>query len=186
MPDFIKIHPSDNVAVALRAIPAGTVFQGVAANTDIPQGHKMALVNMEENTHVMKYGFSIGHTTAAITAGDWVHTHNMVTNLEGEMEYTYNPKVVVITMGKKGGIIYDGNKAMSYPVFPVTVVDSNGSGDVFHGAFAAGLTRGYDFYKCCIFASATSAIKCTGVGARQSAPNFESVASFLKENGYEL
>lgn len=99
---------------------------------------------------------------------------------------TYSPRVVVITQGKKGGIIYDGNKAMSYPVFPVTVVDSNGSGDVFHGAFAAGLTRGYDFYKCCIFASATSAIKCTGVGARQSAPDFESVASFLKENGYEL
>ncbi len=93
MPDFIQIHPGDNVAVALHAISAGTVFQGVTANTDIPQGHKMALVDMQANTHVMKYGFSIGHTTAAIAAGDWVHTHNMVTNLEGEMEYTYNPQI---------------------------------------------------------------------------------------------
>ena len=93
MPDFIRIHPTDNVAVALRAIPAGTVFEGVAANTDIPQGHKMALFPLAENDQVMKYGFSIGHATAAIAAGDWVHTHNMVTNLEGEMEYTYNPNV---------------------------------------------------------------------------------------------
>lgn len=93
MPDFIRIHPSDNVAVALHAIPAGTVFEGVTASTDIPQGHKMALVDLVENDQVMKYGFSIGHATAAVTAGDWVHTHNMVTNLEGEMEYTYNPNV---------------------------------------------------------------------------------------------
>ena len=93
MPDFIRIHPSDNVAVALRAIPAGTVFEGISANMDIPQGHKMALKPLVENDQVMKYGFSIGHATAAIAAGDWVHTHNMVTNLEGEMEYSYNPIV---------------------------------------------------------------------------------------------
>ena len=93
MPDFIRIHPTDNVAVALRAIPAGTVFEGVTANMDIPQGHKMALTNLVPNDQIMKYGFSIGHATADIRMGDWVHTHNMVTNLEGEMEYTYNPNV---------------------------------------------------------------------------------------------
>ena len=93
MPDFIHIHPDDNVAVALRPIPAGTVFNGIAANMDIPQGHKMALCSLAENEHVMKYGFSIGHTTAPIAAGDWVHTHNMKTNLSGEIEYTYNPKL---------------------------------------------------------------------------------------------
>ena len=93
MPDFIHIHPSDNVAVALHAIPAGTVFQGVTANVDIPQGHKMALKSMAENDQVMKYGFSIGHATAAVGPGDWVHTHNMKTNLSGEIEYTYNPNI---------------------------------------------------------------------------------------------
>ena len=38
MPDFIHIHPNDNVAVALHPIAAGTVFEGVTANVDIPQG----------------------------------------------------------------------------------------------------------------------------------------------------
>ena len=93
MPDFIHIHPEDNVAVALHAISAGTEFAGVKAGTDIPQGHKMALKDMAEGEQVVKYGFSIGHTTAAVTAGQWVHTHNMVTNLEGEMAYTYHPNV---------------------------------------------------------------------------------------------
>ena len=93
MPDFIHIHPTDNVAVALRAIPAGTVFQGITANADIPQGHKMALKAMAEGDQVMKYGFSIGHATAAVAPGDWVHTHNMKTNLSGEIEYTYKPNI---------------------------------------------------------------------------------------------
>ena len=79
MPDFIHIHPDDNVAVALRAIPAGTVFEGITANMDIPQGHKMALKVLEENDQVMKYGFSIGHATAAIQPGDWVHLYHRAT-----------------------------------------------------------------------------------------------------------
>ena len=102
MADFIRIHPGDNVAVALKAIPAGTEFMGITAGGDIPQGHKMALQSISAGDQVMKYGFSIGHATAAISAGDWVHTHNMATNLEGEMEYTYNPKVVFPTPAAPG------------------------------------------------------------------------------------
>ncbi len=93
MPDFIHIHPNDNVAVALHAIEAGTTFNGITANVDIPQGHKMALKPMAENDQVMKYGFSIGHAIAPVAPGDWVHTHNMKTNLSGEIEYCYNPKI---------------------------------------------------------------------------------------------
>ena len=94
MPDFIHIHPGDNVAVALHNVAAGTVFQGVTALEDIPQGHKMALRPMVNNDQVVKYGFSIGHATADITPGSWVHTHNMKTNLSGEVNYSYHPNIV--------------------------------------------------------------------------------------------
>ena len=93
MPDFIHIHPNDNVAVALHPIAGGTEFMGITAKTDIPQGHKMALKALAENDQVVKYGFSIGHAVAAVEPGEWVHTHNMKTNLSGEIEYTYNPKI---------------------------------------------------------------------------------------------
>lgn len=99
---------------------------------------------------------------------------------------TYKPEVVVITQGSRGGILYDGKTVTAYPAFRVNAVDSNGAGDVFHGAFAAGVIKGYDYLKCCYFASAVSALKCTGVGARASAPDFETAKTFLKENGYEL
>ncbi len=98
----------------------------------------------------------------------------------------YSPEVVVITQGKRGGIIYNGQNVTAYPIYPAEVVDSNGSGDVFHGAFAFAVVSGYDYLKCCHFSSAVSGIKCMGVGARESVPNFETVKKYLKENGYEL
>lgn len=98
----------------------------------------------------------------------------------------YSPEIIVITQGKKGGIIYDGDKISVYPIYPAEVVDSNGSGDVFHGAFAAAFVKGYDFVKCCHFSSAVSGLKCTGIGARESVPDFTTVKKYMKENGYEL
>ena len=93
MAEFIKIHPKDNVAVALQAVPKGTTWEGTVAAEDIPQGHKMALTAIAESESVVKYGFPIGHATKAVYPGQWVHTHNMATNLSGEVAYTYEPQV---------------------------------------------------------------------------------------------
>ena len=92
MADFIQIHPRDTVAVALRDIPVGTEFMGVKALETIPQGHKMALVSVQKDAPVIKYGFPIGHATQTIIPGAWVHTHNLATNLSGESDYTYCPE----------------------------------------------------------------------------------------------
>ncbi|MCM1188178.1 MAG: PfkB family carbohydrate kinase [bacterium] len=96
----------------------------------------------------------------------------------------YRPEIVVVTAGSRGGILYDGKTSERYPAFPVEAADTNGAGDVFHGAFAAGLVKGFSYRGCCIFASAASALKCTGIGARESVPDPETVRSFLKERGY--
>lgn len=98
----------------------------------------------------------------------------------------YRPQVVVVTCGAQGGVYFDGAEIYRYPCYPVEAVDSNGAGDVFHGAFAAGVCRGYDYKKCCHFASAVSALKCTGIGARASVPEFAAVQEFLRERGFAL
>ncbi len=98
----------------------------------------------------------------------------------------YGPRVVVITQGARGGILFDGTRLVPYPIYPAKVVDSNGAGDVFHGAFAAGMCKGFGWENCCHFASAASALKCTGVGARESVPDFETVKHCLLENNHEL
>ena len=81
---------------------------------------------------------------------------------------------------------FDGEKITEYPCYPVEVKDSNGAGDIFHGAFASAVVRGFSPLQCCHFSSAVSAIKCTGVGARESVPDFDTTIEFLRRNGYEL
>ena len=63
----------------------------VTALEDIPQGHKMAVKPIRNGENVIKYGFPIGHATADAEPGTWMHTHNVHTNLSGEVEYSYNP-----------------------------------------------------------------------------------------------
>lgn len=97
--DLMKLNQRDNVAVALRPLTAGeqvsVADQTVTALKDIPQGHKIALVPIAENENVVKYGYPIGHVTENVAAGEWLHTHNVKTNLEGELEYTYKPDLHV-------------------------------------------------------------------------------------------
>ena len=116
--------------------------------------------------------FALGHTGA-----------NDAGEAAKKLFEKYSPEIVVITQGKKGGIIYDGFSFEKYPVFPVDAVDSNGSGDVFHGAFAFAVTKGMNYKKACVFSSAVSALKCTKVGAREGVPAYDETINFLRERG---
>ena len=131
----------------------------------------------------------LAHTDIMIPSEEFAMGHTKTENAEAaarELYARYHPEIVVVTQGKQGGILFDGEKLWAYPAFPVKAVDTNGSGDVFHGAFAAAVVKGYGYETCCLFASAVAALKCTGVGARQSVPDFETAKAFLKEQGYDL
>ncbi len=72
------INPLDNVEVNLE------------------NGHKYALRDIKENENIIKYGNPIGHAVCDIKKGEHVHTHNMKTNLSGNIEYSYNPEFTPI------------------------------------------------------------------------------------------
>lgn len=97
MTNFIKINQEDNVAVALEAIPQGVTVEvngmSVTTQMEIPAGHKFALKDLSAGTPVIKYGFSIGNTTADVKAGEWIHTHNLKTGLGDLLEYNYEPNL---------------------------------------------------------------------------------------------
>ena len=93
----IHIHPLDNVAVALEDIRKGETITvdgfEVTALEDIGRGHKIALSDIAEGSAVTKYGNTIAAATRAIAKGEWVHTHNVKTELSEEAEYCYDHKV---------------------------------------------------------------------------------------------
>ncbi|MDO4293525.1 MAG: altronate dehydratase family protein [Eubacteriales bacterium] len=96
MQPFIKIHPSDSVAVALSPLKAGALLQvgelSVRLKEDIPQGHKFALCPIRKGEAVVKYGAPIGNAIRDIAPGEWVHTHNLKTRLDGQLSYSYHPE----------------------------------------------------------------------------------------------
>ena len=97
---FIKIHPADNVAVAVREVNAGIGVdidgvQIIPAET-IPAGHKVALRDMAEGEDVVKYGFPIGHLLKAVPQGGLIDHSVLKTNLEGLLEYSYQPDLTEV------------------------------------------------------------------------------------------
>src|SRR4051812_24117883 len=88
--EAVRVHPDDNVAVAVRALSAGEQVLGLTLTTDVPAGHKIALRAIEAGEPVVKYGFPIGAATAPIARGEWIHSHNLRTQLEGVLGYEYH------------------------------------------------------------------------------------------------
>ncbi len=77
----LKIHPADNVAIAIRDLKRGepVVVNGTEAclaAEDIPASHKIALEPIASGRMVIRYGESIVVATSDIGVGQWVHLHN--------------------------------------------------------------------------------------------------------------
>lgn len=100
MAEFIKIHPADNVAVAIHDVQAGGCFDidgvQIVPQTLIPAGHKVALKDIAEGEDVVKYGFPIGHLLKAVSQGGLIDHSVLKTNLEGLLEYSYQPDLTEI------------------------------------------------------------------------------------------
>lgn len=91
------------------------------------------------------------------------------------------PGIVVFTRGDKGCVGLSDEGFFSLPAFKVDVADTVGAGDVYHGAFIAGLLTGRSVKDTARFASAVSAIKCTRIGGRAGIPSLAMVEQFLKD-----
>jgi len=89
---------------------------------------------------------------------------------------------VVITIGESGLIWSKNGEAGSMKAFTVDVIDSTGSGDAFHGAFAYGLSSGMSWQALLRYASAAGALTCTKLGARMALPDANRVQRLLHGN----
>jgi galactarate dehydratase len=75
-PLTIRMNDRDNVAIVANdgGLPAGTLLPcGLRLLDRVPQGHKVALVDIAAGTDVLRYGIPIGQALQPIAAGRWVH-----------------------------------------------------------------------------------------------------------------
>jgi sugar/nucleoside kinase (ribokinase family) len=98
----------------------------------------------------------------------------------------YGGKAVILTKGDEGCFIATQDERFHLPAFHVSVVDTTGAGDTFHGAFVAGLSKGYELRQAVQFASAVAALKCTKLGGQTGIPTFQETQMFLENQGITL
>jgi ribokinase len=89
------------------------------------------------------------------------------------------PRWTGVTLGAGGALVHDGERTVHQPAFEVEAVDTTGAGDVFHGAFAAGMLDGWGIERCARFAAAAAALACTRLGAQAGVPTRAAIADLL-------
>lgn len=79
-PLYVKVHPRDTVAIIVNegGLRAGTEFDsGLTLIEDVPEAHKVALVDIEAGSPILRYGSVIGYAEGNIAKGSWVHEERM-------------------------------------------------------------------------------------------------------------
>lgn len=76
IPQFIRLHETDNVIVTTSGLAAEAKLENVELNGAVPSGHKVATSALKTGEAVRKYDQVIGFASRDIAPGDHVHIHN--------------------------------------------------------------------------------------------------------------
>ena len=87
---------------------------------------------------------------------------------------------VILTLGGRGALLLEGQKATHVPGYRVHVVDTTAAGDAFVGGFAVALAEGQDLAEAVRLANAAGALAVTKLGAQPSLPTRSEVEAFLR------
>jgi len=92
-------------------------------------------------------------------------------------------KLVVIKLGKDGCFIKnnDGEKYTIPTYLQIKAVDTTGAGDSFAAGFLAGLTMGWDLYKCGKFANAVGTHCIMEIGASTGVKSMKEILEFMEK-----
>ncbi|ONI43454.1 ribokinase [Candidatus Epulonipiscium fishelsonii] len=98
-------------------------------------------------------------------------------------KYLYDnisPKHVLLKMGEKGSLLYDGNIYLEVPAFKVNAIDTTAAGDTFGAGFVVQYCSGESLEDSIIFATAAASVCISTQGAQKSIPNKKDVKKFLR------
>lgn len=132
-----------NVKVILNPAPYSPVVDKFIANTDI--------ITPNETEASQISGIDITDVESAKQAASLIHDKGA--------------KNVIITMGKQGAVIFDGQQFFHIPSYSAVAVDTTGAGDAFNGALAASLAKGESLTQAALYATAFASLAVERKGA---------------------
>lgn len=98
-----------------------------------------------------------------------------------EIKARYGCRVVGMTLGVRGALLYHDGVWLESPAFAVPggCRDTTGAGDAFRAGFLYGLLGGEEIETSLRLANATAALKCRALGARSALPTQSELNDFL-------
>lgn len=88
--------------------------------------------------------------------------------------------VIAVTRGSEGVSWHENGRLQLRAAYPVSVVDTTGAGDVFHGAYVLAVGSGLGVGGAMAFAAAAAALKCTRSGGRAGIPSINDCLAFMR------
>lgn len=178
---YEEILKSDIVLMQLE-IPLETVIY--VANIAFDGGKKVILnpapaLKITDDLLSKLYMITPNEIEAELISGIPVKDINSAT-LAARNLYERGVKVVIITLGSKGALLFTGKEAKLIPSPKVEAVDTTAAGDVFNGAIAVAISKGMELEKAVEFACNAAAISVTRMGAQASAPFLKEINTFYK------
>jgi altronate hydrolase len=105
MAAYLRLHPTDNVVVAVADLSPGDIVDDVKIIRRIPRGHKAAVRPIAKGSPALKFGQIIGFATQDIAPGDWVHEHNIAfQSVDRDYEFEIDAK----DPAPQGGVTFQG------------------------------------------------------------------------------
>jgi sulfofructose kinase len=129
-------------------------------------------------------------TDICIVAGDFAEKYTGETepSKSAESLLKEGPEVAIVTDGINGSWVC-AREGFSFHqpafLFP-NIVDTTGCGDSYHGAFLAGLIKGFTIEKAAAIASAVAGMNTQHLGGRSGIPGFDEVVKYLSDRGIAL
>lgn len=175
--DLCEVTSADAVLVDSYAVTAGLPAILAARTAGVPVIGDLERVGLPGTKELHE---AVSHLVSPMT---YALAITAITEPEAAIDALWNDdrEAIVLTDGHHGSWYADRADRVVHhqPAFAVNVVDTNGAGDVFHGAYALAIASGTSVGEAVRRSSAAAAVSATGVGGRGRLPTHVSVEALL-------
>lgn len=99
-------------------------------------------------------------------------------NVYNKLKQKFSKAEIIITLGERGSVYAINSQVKIMPTIKVDIVDTNGSGDAFAGAFVYAMGREFGLEKSICYATIAGALSTTKLTSRMSFPSLTEVSSY--------
>lgn len=103
---------------------------------------------------------------------------NTLVNVYNKLKQKHSNAEIIVTLGERGSIYSINGQIKIIPPVIVDIVDTNGAGDIYAGAFVYGMSREFGLEKSIAYATIAASFSTTKLTSRGSIPTLTEVSNY--------